>query len=62
MLALVFECKACGREHRVPSGWKDQKVDPPDDEHGNGKMLELDCKMKDVTALYTQSDVRWKKK
>lgn len=59
MLRLVFECKACGRQHQVPSDWKERKVEAPDDEPRKGEMLELECRAKDVTGLYSQSDIRW---
>lgn len=59
MLRLVYECKACGREHQVPSDWQERKVQPSDDDPRGGEMLELDCRVKDVTSLYRQSEIRW---
>lgn len=64
MLSLIYTCKVCGKEHQVPTDWRDRRVEPPEELSArvDEKMVKLECLQRDSSALYMLGDIRWGKR
>lgn len=61
VLRLIYQCKVCGRVHRVPGDFRNRWVDPP---KGNATEPEdrvhvFPCDRRDESQLYSRDEIRW---
>lgn len=61
VLRLIFQCKVCGREHRVPGDFRNRWVDPPKGSSGKDedRVHVFPCDRRDESRLYSRGEILW---